>query len=79
MREHNSIAPDRPLARLSASKKRSRSPDLGEPPIARLGSRVGMPRAIFNEDDDTTLGDLARIGRETPPMRRRGKVFGSGM
>lgn len=36
-----------------------------------------MPKAIFNEDDDTTLGDLARIGRQTPPMRRRGKVFGS--
>ena len=71
MREHSSTGLNRPRPRMPASRmSASRSPDLGEPPIARLGSRVGMPKAIFTEDDDTTLADLARIGRKASPIRR---------
>jgi hypothetical protein len=77
MREQSPAGPGRPQTRRTASgRPRARVPDLGEPPIVRLGSRVGMPKAVFTEDDDTTLADLARIGRQTLPMRRRGKVFG---
>lgn len=64
--------PDLPI-RGSAGPRRTtkKAPDLGDPPIARLGSSVGMPEAIFNEDDDVTLADLARIGRPAVPQRRR--------
>lgn len=77
MREHSSNGLNRASIGMPASRVRSsRRPDLGEPPIARLGSKVGMPRAIFTEDDDTTLGDLARIARKASPIRRRGSVAG---
>jgi hypothetical protein len=36
-----------------------------------------MPKAIFTEDDGTTVADIARIGRQAQPMRRRGKLLGS--
>ena len=56
------------------SYKRSKSgtaPDLGDPPIARLGTQAGMPKAIFNEDDDISLRHLARIGQPTAAIPRR--------
>lgn len=64
------------LARNSRPRS-GRRPDLGEPPIARLGSMAGMPRAIFTEDDDTTLTDLVRIGRKASQIPRRASVLGS--
>jgi len=54
------------------SRMRStRRPELGEPPVARLGSMAGMPRAIFTEDDDTTLTDLLRIDRKASPISQQ--------
>jgi hypothetical protein len=76
MREQSPAGLERPPTKRTASgKHRARVPDLGEPPIVRLGSRVGIPKAILTENDDVTLADLARIGRQTLPMRRRGKAL----
>ena len=75
MRETTSTGINR-LARISRVRS-ARRPDLGEPPVVRLGSMAGMPRAIFTEDDDTTLTDLVRIGRKASSIRRRTSVPGS--
>jgi hypothetical protein len=78
MREQGSTGFHRLSPATLASRRRTpRSPDMGQPPVARLGSRVGMPKAIFTEDDGTTVADIARIGRQAQPMQRRGKQFGS--
>lgn len=46
-------------------------PDSRKQADTRGADPASMPKAIFNEDDEITLRQLARIGRSAVPLRRR--------
>ena len=63
--------------RHTSSTRYVRNRDVREPPVARPGSMPGMPKAIFTEDDPTTVAELARIDPQSRQIRQRASASGS--